>query len=34
MLIEINAVLDLVNLKIKWKFENQKLLTTCKKKCK
>lgn len=34
MFIEINAVLDLVNLKTKWKFENEKLLKLCKKKCK
>jgi len=33
MYVEINAVLDMVNLKTKWKFENEKLLKMCKKKC-
>jgi len=30
---EINAVLDMVNLKIQWKRGNKKLLRLCQKKC-
>lgn len=30
---EINAVLDLVNLKVQWKHRNKKLLRSCQKKC-
>lgn len=33
MIAEINAVMDMINLKLEWKNKNEKLLGLCQKKC-